>query len=47
MNSRPPEAGGGGREVSEGKVDQQKEGEKAVHRQVSLALFISLESGSW
>ena len=31
--------------MSEGEVDQQKEGEKNVHRLVSLALSISLESG--
>jgi hypothetical protein len=32
VGGRPPEANGGRREMSEGEVGQQKEGEKNVHR---------------
>jgi hypothetical protein len=43
----PPETGGRRREVSEGDVDQQKEGEKRIHRRILLALFISFNGGLW
>jgi len=33
--------------MSEGKVGQQDEGEQVVHRQVFLALFLSLKGGLW
>jgi hypothetical protein len=43
----PPETGGCRWEMSEGEVGQQDENEKTDHRQVLLALFISLKDGLW
>jgi len=47
VGGRPPETGRCRREMSENEVGQQDEGEKTVHRQALLALFISLKCGLW